>query len=165
MKLQEKKITSEIEHEMPHLRSFARYLAKNTSDADDLVQECLVRAIANQHQYQPGTNLRAWLTTILRNAFYNTCRKRKREREALSEQAIAADQKSAPNQEDVIALHEVQSAWTSLSPNHRKVLTMIGIEGMSYQEVAKRTGVSVGTVKSRTSRARHHLSEITARAA
>jgi len=149
-----------IELEIPMLRRYARFLSRNADQADDLVQECLVRAIARIDSWEPGTNLQAWLIVILRNIFLNECRRVKRERVSL-EGLKSAGTTQIPAQQDVsLMLAELQEAFMSLSTDHREVLTLVVIQGMTYERTAQILGVTMGTVKSRLSRARTRLSEI-----
>ncbi len=151
---------SRIELEIPMLRRYARFLSRNTDQADDLVQECLVRAIKRIDSWQPGTNLQAWLIVILRNIFLNECRRAKRERVSL-EGMRSAETTQIPAQQDVgLMLAELEAAFMSLSDDHREILTLVVIQGMTYEQAAEILGVTMGTIKSRLSRARTRLSEI-----
>lgn len=150
-----------IESEIPRLRRYARHLARDADHADDLVQDCLVRAIAKIDSWQPGTNLRAWLIVILRNAFFNDCRKAKRERDSMEDLKLAIPQ-VIPAQQDVrLILSEMEQAFYSLSTDHREALTLVAIEGLTYDQAAETLDVSIGTIKSRISRARSRLCELT----
>lgn len=148
-----------IESEIPRLRRYARHLAGDADHADDLVQDCLVRAIAKIDTWQPGTNLRAWLIVILRNAFYNDCRKAKRDRDSMDGLKLATPCVIPAQQDARLILSEMEQAFFRLSTDHREVLTLVAIEGLSYDQAAKVLGVSIGTIKSRISRARNRLSE------
>lgn len=150
-------IFEQIEQEVPRLRRYARSLAKNPEAADDLVQDCLVRAISKIDSWQPGTNLRAWLMTILRNKFLNDCRKLKRERKLFLEQD-AADVGFVPAQQEVrLHMATFEDAFQKLSRNHREALMLVTVEGYPYEEAAKILDISIGTLKSRISRARSNL--------
>lgn len=151
---------SQVELEIPMLRRYARFLARDVDRADDLVQECLVRAIARIESFEAGTNLKAWLIVILRNIFLNDCRRAKRERLSLSELGNAAPQQVPANQDAGLMFAELERAFMSLSPDHREILTLIVIEGMTYEQSAEVLGVSMGTIKSRLWRARASLSEL-----
>lgn len=146
-----------LESEIPRLRRFARYMTRDADYADDLVQECLARAIANIGSWQPGTNLRAWLFVILKNVFRNDKRREKHEvahRNRLENEAVS----TAPAQQHAqLMLSEIQEAFLQLSPDHREVLMLIAVEGLRYEEAAGILDISVGTVKSRLSRARNAL--------
>lgn len=146
-----------IQHEIPHLRRYARYLTKNVEQADDMVQDCLVRAIENIEKWEPGTNLRAWLIVILRNNFFNVCRRARKENEVKFDPGLAAATVSPPAQDDALSLVDLTAAYGELSLDHREVIELIVIEGFSYDQVAQILEINVGTVKSRLSRARAEL--------
>jgi RNA polymerase sigma-70 factor, ECF subfamily len=147
-------ILAQIEAEIPHLRRFARYLARDVDRGDDLVQECLTRAIAKQHTWTPGTNLRAWLFTILKNCHINDVRRARQTDEMPDEHPLLTVQ---ANQDAHIRLLEVRDAYLRLSDEHREVLLLVAIEGLQYDEAAAILKVPVGTVRSRLSRARQAL--------
>lgn len=141
---------------IPALRTFAFSLVGDMSRTDDLVQETLVKAWTNQHRFQPGSNMIAWLFTILRNQFYTEIRKRKREVEDAD--GIQAGKLTAvPEQEDVAALRRVYEVMATLPASQREALLLVGAEGFTYEEAAARLRCQVGTVKSRVSRARSQL--------
>jgi RNA polymerase sigma-70 factor (ECF subfamily) len=146
-----------IQYEIPHLRRYARYLTKNVEQADDMVQDCLVRAIENIEKWEPGTNLRAWLIVILRNNFFNVCRRARKENEVKFDPGLAAATFSPPAQDDALSLVDLTTAYGELSIDHREVIELIVIEGFSYDQVAEILDINVGTVKSRLSRARAEL--------
>jgi RNA polymerase sigma-70 factor (ECF subfamily) len=146
-----------IEAEIPYLRRYARVLADGTDAADDLVQDALERAIARYERFQRGTNLRAWLFTILHNI---RCDQHRRVVRRPVEVPIddAVHQPSArASQADALHLADFQRAFARLSEPHREVLLLVGIEGLDYQRAAVVLGVEVGTVKSRVFRARESL--------
>ena len=144
---------------LPSLRAFARSLAHNAAQADDLVQDTLVKALANVDRYEPGTNLRAWLFTILRNHYYSQLRKSKREVED-AEGRHAARIAVRPEQDGSVDLEDFKVAFAQLAPDHREVLTLVGASGCSYEEAAAICGCAVGTIKSRVNRARSKLSAL-----
>jgi RNA polymerase sigma-70 factor (ECF subfamily) len=144
---------------IPSLRAFSRSLCANTARADDLVQETLVKALANIERFAPGSNLRAWLFTILRNTYYSDLRKRRREVED-AEGAHAARLAARPAQLGVADLEDFKTAFAQLSQDHREVLALVGASGASYEEAAEICGCAVGTVKSRVNRARAKLAEL-----
>jgi RNA polymerase sigma-70 factor (ECF subfamily) len=144
---------------LPSLRAFARSLAHNPAQADDLVQDTLVKALANVDRFEPGTNLRAWLFTILRNHYYSQLRKSKREIED-ADGKFAARLSSRPEQDGSVDLEDFKIAFQQLAPDHREVLTLVGASGCSYEEAAHICGCAVGTIKSRVNRARKKLSEM-----
>jgi len=143
-----------IEAEIPHLRRFARYIVRDVDRADDLVQECLTRAIAKVHTWTPGTNLRAWLFVILKNCHINDVRRQRPTSEIPTDHPMLT---VPSNQEAHITLLEVRDAYLSLSEEHREVLLLVAIEGLQYEEAAAVLGVPLGTVRSRLSRARQAL--------
>lgn len=147
-----------LEH-IPSLRAFARSLTKDATRADDLVQECLVKAIGNFEKFREGTNLRAWLFTILRNAFYSERRKAVRETDD-PEGDLVASLSVKPDHDGRLQLSEFQEAFQQLKAEHREALTLVGALGMSYEEAAEACEVALGTMKSRTSRARKELARL-----
>jgi RNA polymerase sigma-70 factor (ECF subfamily) len=150
---------SELVRLMPNLRAFARSLCPNPARADDLVQDTLVKALSNKDRFQPGTNMGAWLFTILRNTYYSDLRKSKREVED-GEGEHAASLADLPNQNSSADLQDFKRAFAKLNDDHREILTLVGAFGMPYEEAAEICGCAVGTVKSRVSRARKRLAEL-----
>jgi RNA polymerase sigma-70 factor (ECF subfamily) len=146
---------------LPMLRAFARSLCGNRTQADDLVQETILRALSNSDKYQPGTNLDAWLVTILRNHFYSLGRKRRREVEDV-DGALAGRVVDAPRQEGQMAMNEFVAALAQLPDEQREALILVGASGFSYEEAAEICHVRVGTIKSRVSRARSRLESMLA---
>jgi RNA polymerase sigma-70 factor (ECF subfamily) len=144
---------------IPNLRAFAVSLTGNSERADDLVQETLVKAWSKFHTFQEGTNLRAWLFTILRNEFYSQLRKRGREVED-AEGTYAARLATQPSQGAHMDLSDFRRALVQLPPDQREALVLVGASGFSYEEAAEICGCAVGTIKSRVSRARHRLGEL-----
>ncbi len=144
---------------IPSLRAFAISLIGHAEGADDLVQETVLRALANLHRFEPGTNMRAWLFTILRNQFYTAFRKRSREVEDPDE-AIAGRLSSLPEQHGCVELAELRSALSKLPVDQREAVILIGAEGVSYEEAAQICRTKVGTIKSRVNRARTRLAEL-----
>ena len=147
---------AKVEQELPGLRRYAMALLRGSSDADDLVQETVVRALDRMALFQPGTNLRAWLFTIMHNLRVNAVRRSKRESSGLSDEVMAL--LSTPGrQAPAIALRDLRRAIDELDEAHRSVLLLVGLEGLSYEEVADILSVPMGTVRSRLSRARTRL--------
>ncbi len=144
---------------IPNLRAFAVSLCGNPDRADDLVQETLVKAWSNLGSFVEGTNLPAWLFTILRNIYYSEYRKRRRE-VADSDGAIAAKLATAPSQNGHMDLLDFRAALQELPTDQREALILIGASGLSYEEAAQICGCAVGTMKSRVNRARNRLSEL-----
>lgn len=144
---------------VPRLRGFAASLCGNMDHADDLVQETLLHALAGIHSFRPGTNLTAWLFTILRNLFRSEYRKRHREVED-ADGSYQASLISAPAQDGRIALVEFRKALARLPPDQREALVLVGASGFSYEEAALICEIPAGTIKSRVHRARLRLSEL-----
>jgi len=143
---------------IPSLRAFAISLCGNSERADDLVQETLVKAWAKLASFTEGTNLSAWLFTILRNAFYSELRKRRREVEDAGGE-LALRVASPPAQGGHMDLQDFRTALMALPPAQREALILIGGSGLSYEEAARICGCAIGTVKSRVNRARNRLAK------
>jgi RNA polymerase sigma-70 factor (ECF subfamily) len=141
---------------IPALRAFAWSLSHNSADADDLVQDTLIKAWTHREKFEPGTNLRAWLFTILRNTYYtNTVRRR---REVADEDGKHAAALSAgPTQDWSMAMRALQAALKQLPDEHREALVLVGAVGLTYEEAAEICGCALGTIKSRVNRARARL--------
>ena len=142
-----------------YLSRRALRLTGNGHRAEDLTQDTLLKAWANRDSYKPGTNLRAWLFTILRNTFYSELRKRRRQVEDIDEVA-ALSLAEEPRQEHALALKELLSATTRLPDVQRQVLVLMGAYGYSQEETADVCGCTIGTVKSRVNRGRAALSRM-----
>lgn len=149
----------EIVQHLPALRAFALSLTRDGSSADDLVQDTIVKAWTNIDKFQPGTNLRAWLFTILRNTFYSARRKTRRE-VSDSDGIHAARQATRPEHDGRLAMNDFRVAFAQLPDEQREALILVGASGFSYEEAAAMTGVAVGTVKSRANRGRRKLAEL-----
>ena len=145
--------------EIKNLRAFAISLSGSVSLADDLVQETLLRAWSKSDKFQPGTSLRAWLFTILRNIYYSNYRKRAREVQD-SDGIYARRLTVSGDQEAHLDLEDFRKALTKLPAEQREVLTLVGASGLSYEEAAEICEVEIGTIKSRLSRARSKLVEL-----
>jgi RNA polymerase sigma-70 factor (ECF subfamily) len=144
---------------IPHLRAFARSLTRNRDQADDLTHDAVVRALAAIDQFTPGTNFKAWMFTILRNLYYNECRKRWIKSTPIDE--MAGDEPSiGPTQEANLEFNDFRRAFWQLNADQREVLILVGASGFSYEEAAEVCNCRVGTVKSRVSRARAELKQI-----
>ena len=146
---------------VPSLRAFAISLCGNVDRADDLVQETMLRALANIHSFQPGTNMSAWLFTILRNLFRSEYRKRRREVED-ADGSYADSLKSQPEQNSRVEFEEFRGALSKLPGDQREALILVGASGFSYEEAAEICGCAVGTIKSRVNRARGRLADLLA---
>ncbi|NVO16952.1 MAG: sigma-70 family RNA polymerase sigma factor [Rhodoplanes sp.] len=141
---------------VPSLRAFAISLCRDVDRADDLVQETLMRALANIRSFQPGTNMSAWLFTILRNQFLTEYRKRRREVED-SDGSYVESLKSPPEQQSRVDFEEFRAALATLPVEQREALLLIGASGFSYADAASICKAAVGTIKSRVHRARMRL--------
>lgn len=149
----------ELPEHLPALRAFAISLTRDATQADDLVQDTIVKAWSNFDKFTPGSNLRAWLFTILRNTFFSA--KRKTKREVPDPDGIhTAGLYEKPAHDGRLAFSDFQTAFDKLTPEQREVLILVGASGFSYEEAAEMTGVAVGTVKSRANRARQKLCEL-----
>jgi RNA polymerase sigma-70 factor, ECF subfamily len=146
-----------VEAEIPYLRRYARALTGNPDAADDLVQDGLERAIARFDQFEPGTNLRAWLFTILHNMRCDQHRRVVRRPLELPIEQTPQHACTRATQADALQLSDFRRAFGRLSEAHREVLALVGLEGLDYQQAARILGVEVGTVKSRVFRARESL--------
>jgi RNA polymerase sigma-70 factor, ECF subfamily len=146
---------------VPGLRAFAMSLCGKIDRADDLVQETLLRALTNIDSFEPGTNMSAWLFTILRNLFRSEYRKRRREVED-ADGRFSASLKSQPEQPSHMEFEEFRAALAQLPPDQREALILVGASGFSYEEAAQICGSAVGTIKSRVNRARIRLAELLA---
>lgn len=142
--------------QIPALRAFAWSLCRNGADADDLVQEALLKAWAHRHRFQLGTNLRAWLFTILRNTWYTQAVRRRRETPD-PDGAHAETQIVQASQPWTVAMAAMRSALQQLPEDQREAIILIGAAGLSYEEAAEVCGCALGTIKSRVNRARARL--------
>jgi RNA polymerase sigma-70 factor (ECF subfamily) len=156
---QTKRFEAELLEAIPFLRAFARTLCHDTEQAEDLAQEALMKAWQCREQFQAGTNLRAWLATILRNRFYSLGRRRKwqadYDQEIMERTLVAPDDPEAN-----VELEDVRRALSMLPDFQREALILVGAGGMSYEEVAQIAGCPLGTVKSRVRRARDELQSL-----
>ena len=149
----------QVEPLIPSLRRYARALMRDRAGADDLVQDCLERAVSRWYQRRDGGDVRAWLFTILRNTYYSLYRKRGREVQD-SEGTYAERMATQGNQESHLDLADFRKALAKLPEEQREVLIMVGATGLSYEEAADICGVAIGTIKSRVNRARTKLAEL-----
>ena len=146
---------------IPNLRAFAVSLCGDIERADDLVQETLLKAWNHMDSFQEGTNLRAWLFTILRNTYFSECRRRRREVED-RDGSKAADLSVHPEQHGHLDMRDFRKALDVLPADQREALVLVGAAGFSYEEAAAISGCAVGTIKSRVNRARNKLAEMLA---
>ncbi len=144
---------------LPALRAFARGLTGDHAAADDLVQETVLKAWSKFHLYKEGTNLRAWLFTILRNTFLSVMRKRARE-VSDSDGAIAARLSSKPDHDGRLAMQELNDALRQLPVAQREAVLLVGALGFSVEEAAETCGCAPGTIKSRANRGRATLAKL-----
>lgn len=148
-------------HLLPHLRAFARGLCGRSDQADDLVQETVLKAWSARGGFAEGSNLKAWTFTIMRNHFLNQLRKQRRETQ-LEEGEERQLLVSRPEQEDRLHVSDLQRALDRLPAERREALLLVGAGGFSYEEGARICGVAVGTMKSRVARGRKELAELLA---
>jgi RNA polymerase sigma-70 factor (ECF subfamily) len=144
---------------MPNMRAFALSLCHRRDRADDLVQEALARAIGNIRLFKPGTNMKAWLFTILRNNFFNEYRKSRHEVADVDGYYVGS-MTSQPYQEAYLQFAELRTALEQLPRDQREALVLVGVAGLSYEAAAKLCRCAVGTMKSRTFRGRMRLAEL-----
>lgn len=149
----------ELPQHLPALRAFAISLSRNPTTADDLVQDTIVKAWTRFDSFTVGTNLQAWLFTILRNTYFSSLRKHRREvsdPEGIHSGGLFVK----PDHDGKLAYADFQRAFDQLTPEHREVLILVGASGYSCEEASEMIGIAVGTVKSRTNRARKRLAEL-----
>ncbi|WP_433989779.1 ECF RNA polymerase sigma factor EcfG (plasmid) [Pseudoseohaeicola sp. NH-UV-7] len=149
----------EIAIHLKSMRAFALSLTRDVSRADDLVQDTVVKAWTNIDKFQPGTNMRAWLFTILRNTFYSERRKAKREVADID--GVLTDQiAEKPAHDGRLAMADFRKVFEQLPDEQREALMLVGAQGFSYIDAAQMCGVAVGTIKSRVNRGRKTLAEL-----
>jgi len=149
-----------MEDQIPHLRRYARALTYEPESADDLVQDTLERAIARIDSFREGTDLRAWMFTILHNLHIDRCRRHQRRGVHMALEEWRGDRSRPAEQPEHVELRELAAHFPRLQGSERAVIELVGVQGMKYEEAAERLGVAVGTVKSRLSRARHALKRL-----
>lgn len=149
-----------LEEQIPRLRRYARALTRNAPVADDLIQDCLMRAIVKQHLWQPGTDLRAWLFTILHNLHVNYVRQSSREGVSVEVEQVAPFLPVEPNAMPSLDLRDLRAALNKLPIEQREAILLVGLEGMDYESTAKVLNVPIGTVRSRLSRGRGELRKL-----
>lgn len=146
----------ELVDHLPAMRAFAISLTRNSATADDMVQDTLVKAWTNIEKFQAGTNMRAWLFTILRNTYYSS--RRKASREVADVDGIFTESLAEkPAHDGHLQMQDFRVALAKLKDEQREALMLVGASGFSYEEAAEMCGVAVGTIKSRTNRARQQL--------
>lgn len=144
---------------LPSLRAFAISLVGRHHEADDLVQDTIMKAWAKQEQFEMGTNMKAWLFTILRNELYSKLRKRGREIQD-SDGVLTANLAQHPAQYGKLDMQDFRRALEQLPDEQREAIILVGASGFSYEEAAEISGCALGTIKSRVNRARQKLQEI-----
>ena len=143
---------------LPDLRAFARFMCREREAADDLVQNTVLAALNKQSQFTAGTNLKAWMFTIMRNRFYSDLRTQSRRPVSVDTDSVAP-LAAVDNPEAAIAMKELSSALWQLSAQAREALILVGASGFSYDEASRLCGCTVGTLKVRVSRARKQLAK------
>ncbi|MCR9124654.1 MAG: RNA polymerase sigma factor [Rhodobacteraceae bacterium] len=147
-----------VEH-LPALRAFALSLTRNGATADDMVQDTVVKAWTNIDKFAEGTNMRAWLFTILRNTYYSS--RRKARREVADVDGVFTETLSVkPEHDGRLNLSDFRRVFETLPDEQREALILVGASGFSYEEAAEMCGVAVGTIKSRANRGRARLAEL-----
>lgn len=152
-----KATTPKVVDLLPALMRYARRLTGNDSDAEDLVQDALVRAYANADKYQRGRPLRIWLFSILHNVFVSGVRRQAVREQFRADMVATGDVVEPPTQEQLVRLHQVEAALAALPAEQQAVLHLVAVEGLSYQDAADAIGIPIGTLISRLSRARARL--------
>ena len=147
--------------ELPRLRRYARALLRDSVNADDLVQDCVERALSRLTLFRSGTNMRGWLFTIMHNLHVNALRRR---RYALDAEALNPGAEAriavAPDQLSALAARDIGRGLERLPEEQRQVILLVGLEDLSYKEAARIIGVPIGTVMSRLARGREHLRQL-----
>jgi len=143
--------------QLDSLRKYARALTRDADEAEDLVHDALLRAYQGRRQFRAGHSLKAWLLSVLHNAFVDGIRKRRAEARRLAHVAEIAPREVPPSQDHAVRLAQVRAAFLELPDSQRAVLHLIVIEGLSYQEAAATLGIPLGTLMSRLGRARAAL--------
>lgn len=150
-------MVQEISERLPKLTRYARYLTRNEADAEDLVQDCVERAIDRRDQFQPGTNLDAWLKVIMRNIFLNRIRHDKLIRLHAEREARTDSHYAPPSQDDHMELRDVFTAMNELSADHKTAIQLLCVSQIGYREAARHMRVPRATAKTRLFRARERL--------
>jgi RNA polymerase sigma-70 factor, ECF subfamily len=151
-------IHDEILESLPHIRGFARRLTRDHSMADDLVQTAVMRALSHAHQYKPETNFRAWISTILRNSYFNDMRALSR-RPHVDLAIVELTHGRSGGQLECLKLRDFNRAFEHLTAVQQRALVLVGVDGLSYEDAADVENCAVGTMKSRVSRARLQLQQ------
>ncbi|MEO1637962.1 MAG: RNA polymerase sigma factor [Pseudomonadota bacterium] len=149
----------ELVTHLPALRAFALSLTRNRATADDMMQDTVLKAWTNMDKFAVGTNMRAWLFTILRNTYYSSRRKLNRE-VADVDNAFSDSLSVKPDHDGKLQMRDFKVAFDQLADEHREALILVGASGFSYDDAAEMCGVATGTMKSRVNRARAKLTEL-----
>ncbi len=150
-------LAHDVADRMPKLKRYARSLTRNEADAEDLLHDCVERALTRLNQFQEGTNLDAWLMTIMRSVFINGKRHDKLVREHAKRELMAPQRHAEPTQMHHVELREVSRACRRLSRHHREAIQLLCVEQRSHKEASRLLGVPAATVKTRLFRARERL--------
>lgn len=150
------RLNAEIVELLPALHAFSRRFHRNANDADDLVQETLVKALGNLERFEEGTKLKSWLFTIMRNTFCSRFAVARREAPGISE-CVADSRVSEASQEWTVLVRDISRTYGEMPACYRDVLDAVAIDGQSYEDAAANFNCAIGTVKSRLNRARRHL--------
>lgn len=156
-------ISRQIEAQIPRLRRYAMALTRDAAAADDLVQDCMVRALSKQHLWKEGTDVRAWLFTILHNQYVNTIRRSARESAAVAVDDIESSLTCEACQGERLKIRDLDRALAKIPHGQRAAILLVGAEGLTYGTAAELLGVPAGTVRSRISRGRETLRDLTHR--
>lgn len=149
----------ELVTHLPALRAFALSLTRNRATADDMMQDTVLKAWSNMDKFTPGTNMRAWLFTILRNNYYTS--RRKLNREVADVDNVFSDKMSVkPDHDGRLQMMDFKQAFDQLPDEQREALILVGASGFSYEDAGDMCGVATGTMKSRVNRARNKLTEL-----
>lgn len=149
----------ELVTHLPAVRAFALSLTRNRAVADDMMQDTVLKAWSNMDKFTPGTNMRAWLFTILRNNYYSS--RRKLNREVADVDSAFSDKLAVkPDHDGRLQMADFKVAFDQLGDEHREALILVGASGYSYDDAAEMCGVAPGTMKSRVNRARAKLTEM-----
>jgi RNA polymerase sigma-70 factor, ECF subfamily len=150
----------ELEAQIPGLRRYARALCGDAAQADDLVQDCLERALSRWNALRSAQALRPWLFTVLRNLWIDETRRRAARGTSVGMDEVEAGLSSAAAQDHGLALRDLAGAMAALAPEQREIILLVGLEGLSYAQAAGITGVPMGTVMSRLKRGRERLAHL-----
>ncbi|MEE8444805.1 MAG: sigma-70 family RNA polymerase sigma factor [Alphaproteobacteria bacterium] len=153
-------LIEQLHRYVPNLRRYARALTRNATQSDDLVQDCLERALSRQHLWKPGGNTRAWLFTIMHNIHANQTRRAGRRPDSAPLDEFDERHSQPATQTSRLAGLELAAAMEALPAEQRQVILLVALEGMSYGEIAEAVGVAPGTVMSRLSRGRARLRQL-----